>query len=349
MNRHVHCCSALVLVGLVAIPAGSAAQGANEPAPAVAEASALIDSGRYDEAKALLDQLGAEAAGAEALRCLARLAEVNGDPEAALARAAEAVAACRKEIRSVDSIEGANALAEYHTAFGRVALRAGAIDQAEEQFRAAIALINGAHQKLHELGVPHNETDPRLFAGPATDGLARVYAARGDAHRAERTWRGVAARTDDPAILVAFGDLYTSIDDARKADRMYARAAELAGDRPEHRRALALHLADRGSDLDRALALAEAALEGRDDIEGHDALAWVLHRRGEHDRAAEAIARALRTGTRDPSIRHHAGMIALALGRRDEARDHLATALEANPKFDPLDAPLAREALDSLK
>jgi tetratricopeptide (TPR) repeat protein len=337
------------LAALIAMLSSYAPATADEEVPAEAEAVSLLDAGRYDEARALLDRLGAEADTPAALRCLSRLAEVDGDLDAALGHSAEAVAARRRALRSFASIEGANDLAEDHTSFGQLALRAGEVDLAESQFRAAIELVNGAHQKLHELGVPHDEADPRLFAGPATDGLARVYVARGDARRAERTWRGVAARTNDPAILIAFGDFYASIDDPRKADRMYTRAVELAGDSPEHGRTLALLLADQGTDLDRALSLAEAALDGRDDLEGHDALAWVLHRRGDHDRAAEAIARAIRTGTRDPQIRFHAGMIALALGRREEARSHLEIALEVNPQFDPLDAPLALKALESLQ
>jgi hypothetical protein len=42
-------------------------------------------------------------------------------------------------------------------------------------------------------------------------------------------------------------------------------------------------------------------------------------------------------------------MIALALGRREEARSHLEIALEVNPQFDPLDAPIALKALESLQ
>ncbi len=335
---------AITLVGILTVTSANA----EESSSTVGEAIVMIDVGRYEEAERLLALIKGDEPRAVVLYCLARLAEIHGDLETALSRSAEAITVRRNELTSVTSLDGANALAKYHTDYGKLALRYGEVDRAETQFRAAIKLVNDAHQRLHTLGVPHEEGDPRLIASAATDGLARVYATRGDARRAVRTWRSVAGRTKDPAILIRFGNFYTSIGEERQAQRMYARAATLADERPEHCRIIALHLANQGTDLDRALNLAQTALEGNDDIESHDVLAWVLHCQGKHDRAAEAITKALRTGTRDPRILFHAGSIFHALARLDEAREHLQNALKINPNFDPLDAKRAREVLDSL-
>ncbi|MEO6572001.1 MAG: tetratricopeptide repeat protein, partial [Ilumatobacteraceae bacterium] len=53
-------------------------------------------------------------------------------------------------------------------------------------------------------------------------------------------------------------------------------------------------------------------------------------------------------GTRYASYHFHAGMIQLALGNDDEARAELTMALDINPTFDPLDVPIATDALAGL-
>lgn len=323
-----------------------AAQG-EAAAPEVAGllVDAYLGLGRYDTAARTLAALEARDRGAETLDRLARLARVEGKTERALALAAEAVAARRKAIQDVTTVEAASSLAALHTRLGQLALAAGKLADAEPAFRAAIKLVNDAHQKLHTLGIPHDETDGRLFAGAATDGLARVYLAQGDLRKAERTWRSVAARTKDPAVAFAAGDLAAEQGDARTATRLFDRGLQLAEGKPAHRLTLARFLADHDRDLDRALAIAEQAAAGRDDIDSLDTLAWVLHKRGDHTRASETMQRALRTGARDPLLLYHAGMIALAAGRTDEAKAQLEAAIALNPAFDPRAARLAREAL----
>ena len=46
---------------------------------------------------------------------------------------------------------------------------------------------------------------------------------------------------------------------------------------------------------------------------------------------------------------YHAGMIAAALHRNEEAASHLAKALELNPRFDPRQASLAAAALRDVR
>ena len=57
------------------------------------------------------------------------------------------------------------------------------------------------------------------------------------------------------------------------------------------------------------------------------------------------MERALRMDTPEPGFYYHAGMIALALGRNADAAKWLARALELNPKFDPIQAPIAAKKL----
>ena len=112
-------------------------------------------------------------------------------------------------------------------------------------------------------------------------------------------------------------------------------------------RPLAAFFADHG-DPQEALALARAAHDAQPNTRAADALAWALYRSGDAAAAWGFGEEALRLGTVDARIRYHAGMIAMALDRDDEAREHLTTALERNDRFSPLDARLAEEALAEL-
>ncbi len=312
---------------------------------------ALIGLGQYRQAQEVLESLGEltdASEKAEQVAALARIAEARGQLDQAEALMEQAVSARRKSLASTETIEEANALAVELTAQGDMAFRTGRLDQARDHFREAINLVNRAHMKLHELGIPHNENDPRLFAGAATAGLARVYASSGDDRRGERTWRNIAARTTDPSDLLDLAAFYQARRDDRASKRVLARIPGLAEGKPQHRRVLAMFLAEHRDDLDGALTLAEAAYQDGPNIHARDTFAWVLYRRDEASRAAEILAEAIQIGTQDPTILYHAGMIDLALGREDQARRLLQRALEINPGFDPIAAPAAKKALQGL-
>ena len=91
---------------------------------------------------------------------------------------------------------------------------------------------------------------------------------------------------------------------------------------------------------------AKKEYQTRRDIYGADALAWTALKSGRLAEAQAAIKEALRLGTRDARLYYHAGMIARAAGDTSAAREHLKRALGLNPQFDPLQATLARRALD---
>ncbi|WZO99307.1 thioredoxin [Isosphaeraceae bacterium EP7] len=310
---------------------------------------AYLGLGRYADAEAKLSTPGPASAEPARLEGLSRVAEGRGDLDRAISMMTEAVEARRKLVPVPDDPDGASLLANSQSSLGQLAFRAGRLDLAKDQFQKAIALVSEAHAKLHELDVPHDERDPRLYAGGATSGLARVYAAQGNAVRADRSWRGVTARTDDPEILAALAAFYRARGDEKSARRHLDRALSLTAGKPAHRRIRALLLADVKATQDEALALAEAAHADAPDLSSIDTLAWVFHLRGDDRRAAEVLASAIRLGTKDPTILYHAGMIARARGKADEAKRHLTGSLELNPAFDPIAAPDARRALDELR
>jgi hypothetical protein len=117
---------------------------------------------------------------------------------------------------------------------------------------------------------------------------------------------------------------------------------------PLHR-TWSMFLLDHGRDVDGTLRRVRAELEERRDVYGWDAYAWALYRAGRPREAAEASARALGLGTRDASLRFHAGMIARAVGDTAGARRHLDAALEINPYWHPTQPAEARAALESME
>jgi tetratricopeptide (TPR) repeat protein len=148
----------------------------------------------------------------------------------------------------------------------------------------------------------------------ATSGLARVAAASGDTRGALDIVMALIATTPTPADLAFSGDLMAKLGQTEAAERQY-RLAEAAwrSDAPEPSR-LARFLAEHGRRLDEAIAIGEQARITRNDIFTADALAWAYFQTGQIEKAQSMIALALRTGTRDATIRAHASAIARVTG-----------------------------------
>src|SRR5919108_261095 len=198
------------------------------------------------------------------------------------------------------------------------------------------------------------DTMARLRPGLAA--YARVSYARelrGDFDGAVAAMRlAVDAAADEPEALawthVQLGKLYWGRGRLAVAARQYRTAlftypgyvyaldalAQVEAARGRYRRAMALER--------RALALARLAYRERPSIDGDDVLAWALARTGHCGEALHFSKRALRLGTRDAVKEFHRGMIERCLGHDMQARLSLRRALDLNPHFSLLWAPVAR-------
>src|SRR5262249_31369448 len=94
---------------------------------------------------------------------------------------------------------------------------------------------------------------------------------------------------------------------------------------------------------------AEADFAQRQDLHGHDVLAWALFKNGRVAEAAEHSTEALKFGTRDPLLYYHSAQIHDRLGDRVNAKAELRQALAIQPRFSVLHAEAARKRLTELE
>jgi tetratricopeptide (TPR) repeat protein len=114
-------------------------------------------------------------------------------------------------------------------------------------------------------------------------------------------------------------------------------------------RTYSLFLATRGYSASKALKLAEAELEARQDVLSYDALAWAQAAAGNIASARHNSKRALASGTEDARLFLHAGLIARAAGDSDEATALFAKAHAIQATLFPSERQALQSALTSAK
>jgi len=283
---------------------------------------ALVELGRYREAFAAFDRMARLRPGLAAYARVSYARELRGDWSGA-------VAAMRLALGS--AIGQREALAWTHVQLGKLFWSRGRLLPAERQYRAALAGFPGYVYAL--------------------DALAQVEAARGRRATAITLERQAVATIPLPQFVGLLGDLYRTTGHERAARRQYALVAVierlLRANGVKTDLETALFDVDHGIRPRHALALARAARADRPSIDGDDVLAWALARTGHCGGALRFSERALRLGTRDALKDFHRGMIERCLGNRAESRIWLRRALDLNPHFSVLWAPVARRALAS--
>lgn len=248
----------------------------------------------------------------------------------------------------------------------RLAFINGRVEESREHFERALALIgaqnplSGEGEAWHrwQLGETYfaagdYESAERLYrqalaAHPDHRGmlasLARARAARGDSAEAIRLFEGIVRTAPHPEFAAPLGDLYRLAGREREAAAQYALVEEARASAHDNR-ALALFYADHDLRPEEAYQRARKEYELRRDIYTADAVAWAALKAGKLAEAQSAITEATRLGTKDAKLLYHAGMIARAAGDKARAADYLKRALDLNPNFDLLQAPVARKAL----
>jgi tetratricopeptide (TPR) repeat protein len=288
---------------------------------------AQLELGNYTEAEAAYRKLEAQNPSPPVYSRLARLAWLQGDPQEALAYMQQAAAEAAEMGLAGES------KAWYQFQLAELYFNTGQIEAAEQHYTAAL------------------EAFPDYYLGLV--GLGKVRAVQQEYETAIKLYRQATAAVPQPDFLAVLGDLYRLTGQHEQARRQYD-TVEYIGKLAEinqqiYNRQLANFYSDHDLHLDKALALATAELELRQDIYGFDTAAWAYYKNGHFIEAQEMIEQAMQLGTGEAKLYYHAGMIAQANGHIAEAEELLSKALAINPYFDLRQATVARDTLEQIR
>ncbi|MFD3780998.1 hypothetical protein [Streptomyces sp. NPDC058612] len=192
-------------------------------------------------------------------------------------------------------------------------------------------------------------TDPAQ--AQALGGRARALAGLGRGGEAVRDYRMALGRTPVPQLALELGELLDSLGREREAqvpyDMLGALAARDGSNGVDEDVVLGLYEADHG---DPAAAVRRLSQEWsrHKSVQVADALGWALHKAGDDVAALEYAKKAAEPGVRNADFAYHRAMIERGLGDEAATRRHLQEALRTNPRFSPLRAPAAKEALAAI-
>lgn len=271
-------------------------------------ADAEIELGRYEAAAQTVQEMLDVEPGLPALARTSYLRELHGDLPGATTAMQQALTAGSGSAFQRASIA---------TLLGDLYRTRGDLSAARDAYERALA---------------ESDTHVRAEAG-----LARVEAARGDLDGALERLEPLVEQFPHPEVATLLAELQSAAghpEEAAATDEVVRTITALqaeAGQTVDLE--LALFEADRG-DSARAVELARAAHEARSgNVYANDALAWALVRDGRAEEALAHVERALRLDTADPVIRFHAAAAFAASGEHDRAAEELARALETNAWF----------------
>lgn len=187
-------------------------------------------------------------------------------------------------------------VAWFHYRLGELELRTGRYAAADSAFHAALAVHPG---DIRALG-----------------GLTRLAVQRADWTGAIEFGAEATAVQLDPATIGAMSVAYAALGDTAQA-ASFAQAMAVSALRQPGRihRTWGLFLLDHGTVKDRADVLAHARedLQERQDVYGHDLMAWALYRNGELDKARSHMQMALAQHTEDVLLTAHAKALGIAI------------------------------------
>jgi tetratricopeptide (TPR) repeat protein len=293
---------------------------------------ASLELGDYDKAEATLRGLEKDLDNPvppSLMARRARLLELRGDPDAAIALLGRAREAERESEATRVS------LAWYSSRIAEILFAQGKPDAAQSAIEAAIRDNPGAPgQKVILARV-------RIAQGKPKESLAildellkadrEVEAFVAKAGTAPGELKSLANSQNFDTYLL-LGDALAAAGDPAKAKDAYAMAdRKVDREPPVAVRELILSFCDRDHRLPFALELAANEAKARRDVESCDSLAWALFKNGKLPEAEKAATDALRLGTKDAIIHYHAGVVAHALKKADRAKELLANALRMNP------------------
>jgi tetratricopeptide (TPR) repeat protein len=277
------------------------------PVAALLIGDAQFELGDYAAAEQTYGKLAGGRAADHVAARMARLAEVHGKTDAAVAMLSQLVDTPDDSLRL------------------RVRLQLSELQFARGDFKQARLHLEAA-QRLQ----------PDSYA--VEEHLAELQAAEGRFADAEKLYRKVLARVPRPEFMQALGDLYQLMErpeDARqwreRAKTTYLQSTQAGNAHFYHH--LTSFFCDSDPDPAQALHWAREDLNVRDSVFAYDGLAWALYKNSQYQAAAEAMDRALAAGTQSAHLLFHASAIYGNAGRVALGRKLMQQALAVNPRY----------------
>jgi tetratricopeptide (TPR) repeat protein len=173
--------------------------------------------------------------------------------------------------------------------------------------------------------------DPKSV--PAYSALGDLYQLQGDTGNALASYekaRELAPK--DPKILNAIALLESNGGQAQQAIATLNQQLRLDPNNAAAMNNLAFNLAETGTDLDRALALAEGvARKFPNDPAVTDTLGWVYAKRGLNQSAIKVLSILVKKYPKEPAFRYHLAMVLLQNKQPSDAKLEFLTALSQHP------------------
>jgi tetratricopeptide (TPR) repeat protein len=206
-----------------------------------------------------------------------------------------------------------------HLLLGSVAAQAGKLELATTQF-----------EWLRQ----HNPQSSQAYAS-----LGDIYQLKGDVSTALANYRKASELSPNDSKNIAMVAYLESLS-GQNQDAIVNLRKQLAAD-PENAIAqnnLAMALADTGTDLDQALALADKAQRKMPQNPGvADTLGWVYTKKGLNDSAIQTFRGLVKKYPDEPVYRYHLAVALLQKGQTADAKAELAIGLSKNPAKDLAD------------
>ena len=167
--------------------------------------------------------------------------------------------------------------------------------------------------------------------------LGEANRLKGDLNEALRLFQSAADANskDTKALTRALLQIALLLDGTGRHDEagpVYEQILKIEPDQPVALNNLAYIVAEKGTDPDRALDLAQrAAHQIKDSAEVQDTLGMAYLKKNQPDGAVAAFRAALQSQPQNPTFHYHLGLALLPIGERDAAIQEFQTALDNHP------------------
>jgi tetratricopeptide (TPR) repeat protein len=140
---------------------------------------------------------------------------------------------------------------------------------------------------------------------------------------------------DNPFALQNLAVALDMSGDRSAAIELYEKSLRIYDRNPVVLNNLAYHMAESGGDLDRALTLAQRALQANPGFSEYlDTIGWIYLKKGLVDAALEEFRKLVQMEPAHPGYRHHLGAAHAEKGETAAAKKELQKALDLKPRPD---------------